>query len=374
MKVDFYRHNLTNIDFKNCLKVLKSLFLTTGPVNLKLENNLRLYFNGMNSATVSSWTAGGHLTLYTLGIKKNDEVITTPLSFVATSNVIEYNNATPIFIDVDKYTGNIDIEKIRSALNSKTKAVLPVHLYGQMVDIQKLRNITPKNILIIEDAAHAFESNFNGIKPGQISNAAIFSFYATKSLTSGEGGAIISSNEKLIEKLRKVRNHGITKSTFERYRKKYEHYDMEFLGFKYNLTDIQASLLLNQLRQAEKLWKRRKLLWEYYDYKITNIKNIDKPRILSNSKHSYYLYTVWVPPRKRDKVLLGLQQKNIGVGVNFRPIHLMRYFKKKYNYKEGDFPNAELIGKRTITLPFYPKLTKVEIDYVCTNLNKLVNY
>lgn len=373
MKVDFYKHNLTNSDLKNCLKVLRSLFLTTGPINLQLENNLAQYFDDMNAVTVTSWTAGAHITLYTLGIKEGDEVITTPLSFIATSNVIEYNNATPVFVDVDSDNGNIDIKQIKNKINSRTKAILPVHLYGQMLDIQKLRDLIPKNILVIEDAAHAFESNYRGIRPGQLSKAAIFSFYATKVLTSGEGGAILTKDKKLANKLRKARNHGISKSAYERHKEKYEHYDMEFLGFKYNLTDIQASLLLNQLCQVERLWKKRKFLWEYYNYKISKIRNVDRPKISSNSKHSYYLYTVWVPPGKRDSILYDLQKRNIGVGVNFRPIHLMTYYRRKYNYKPGDFSNAELIGSRTITLPFYPKLKKEEIDYVCKTLDRLVN-
>lgn len=374
MKVEFYKHNLTNRDMSNCRRVLNSLFLTTGRINDTVEAKLSNYFKVKNAVCVSSWTSGGHITIKSLGIGNKDEVITTPLSFVSTSNIIEYSNGTTIFVDVDKNTGNINLSQVKEKLNKKTKAILPVHLYGQMVDIKKLKKIiSGKNIFIIEDAAHALDAEIDNIKPGQVSDVAIFSFYATKVITSGEGGAIITNNNELASKLKKYRNHGITKSAFQRHVLKYEHYDMEFLGYKYNLTDIQASLLVNQLDLVEQRWKLRKQLWEYYDIKFSSVKNVERPKIVSKSKHSYYLYTIWVPQEKRDYLLNELQNSNIGVAVNFTPIHLMSYYRKKYGYKKGDYPNAELIGSRTITLPFYLKLSKEKINYVVNKVNKLLN-
>jgi dTDP-4-amino-4,6-dideoxygalactose transaminase len=371
-KIEFYKHNISSIDIKECVEVLKSLFLTTGSIVKEFEEKLAAYLDVRYAVGVTSCTDALFLALKGLGIKEGDEVITTPLSFIATANVIEYCGAKPVFVDVESTTGNINVENIERAITSKTKALLVVHLYGQMCDMQKIAAIAKKHSLkVIEDSAHCIEGVRDGIRPGQLSDAACFSFYATKNITSGEGGAVVTNNKDFYNWLLRARQHGMSKSASERYTKKYEHYDMEFLGFKANMNNIQAALLLHQLDRIEELLKKKEKIAQRYDSAFKKNPFISIPAILPSTKHARHIYTIWVDPNKRDNILRLLQDKMIGVAVNFRPIHLMSYYKKRYGYKQGDFPIAEKIGASTITIPLYPKLTSEEVDYIINTINKI---
>ena len=240
-----------------------------------------------------------------------------------------------------------------------------MHLYGQLCDMKKIRRVADKHHLaIIEDAAHAVEAVRDGVKPGGLSDTACFSFYATKNITSGEGGAIITDNEEIAGTLRKLRLHGMSKGAAERYTKRYEHYDMELLGWKYNMDNIQAALLLNQIDNIERNLARREEICNAYEQAFEGVPGVTCMKVLPGSKSGRHLFTVLVPPDKRDTVLGRLQDKGIGVAVNFRAIHLLSYYRQNYGYKRGMFPVAEDIGDRTITLPLYPKLTAEEIEYV----------
>jgi len=371
MKVDFYKHNINVQDKRECLKVLSSMFLTTGSVVAEFEKKFAKYTNNEYTIGVNSCTDALFLVLKYYGIRQGDEVITTPMSFIATSNVIEHCGATPVFVDVEGATGNIDASLIESKITKKTKAILVVHLYGQMCDMKRVRKIADKHsLIVIEDCAHCIEGERDGIKPGNLGDAACFSFYATKNITSGEGGAITCHNKEEAEWYSKARSHGMSKNAAQRYTKRYEHYDMEFLGYKSNMTNIQASLLLNQLDRIDDfLQKKEKISQQYTDGLRQNV-NVQMPSVLENSKHARHLYTIWVAPKKRDVLLDKLQDQGIGVAVNFRVTHLMSYYKKKYGYKLGDYPNAEKIGSSTITIPLYPKLKKAEIEYVINVINQ----
>ena len=221
---------------------------------MDVEEKFAEYLSTNFCVGVSSWTSGNFITLKALGIGFGDEIITTPMSFIATSNTIIQSGAIPVFVDVEEETGNINVEKIESAITEKTKAIIPVHLYGQMCDMKAINEIARKyNLFVIEDAAHCIEGQRDGIGPGQLSDAAVFSFYATKNITSGEGGAIVTNNRDLYEKLIKYRLHGMSKSASERHTAaNYQHWDMELLGYKCNMYDLQASLLEPQLKNIEK--------------------------------------------------------------------------------------------------------------------------
>lgn len=371
-KIEFYKHNISSTDIKTCISVLKSLFLTTGSTVKEFEEKLATYLGVRYAVGVTSCTDALFLALKGLGIKEGDEVITTPLSFIATANVIEYCGAKPVFVDVESTTGNIDVDRIEKAITLKTKALLVVHLYGQMCDMQKITAIAKKNSLkVIEDSAHCIEGIRDGIRPGQLSDAACFSFYATKNITSGEGGAIVTNNKNLYSWLLLARQHGMSKGASDRYTKQYEHYDMEFLGFKANMNNIQAALLLNQLDRIEILLRKKEKIAQRYNSAFKNNPFISIPAVLPNTKHARHIYTIWVDKNKRDDILRLLQERMIGVAVNFRPIHLMSYYKKKYGYKIGDFPVAEKIGASTITIPLYPKLTSEEVNYIIKTLNTI---
>lgn len=372
MKVEFYRHNLGREEIKECLKVLGSLFLTTGKYVDDFEKTLAEYLGTPYAVGLTSCTAALHLSLLAAGVGKGDEVITTPMSFVATSNAVCMANAKPVFVDVEKETGNIDADLIEKAINKRTKAILPVHLYGQMVDMKKIKALAKKyNLAVIEDAAHALEAKRDGIRPGQISFGACFSFYATKSITSAEGGAFGTNSGDVAKMVKKLRSHGITSELAQRIRTGIKTYDVDVLGWKYNMDNLQAALLLHQVKKIEKLWQKREEIAKMYRKAFSKL-GIKMPLEYKNSKHGRHIFPIWVNPKKRDRVLEFLNKNGVGAVVNYPAIHLFSFYKKEFGFKEGMFPNAEEIAKRTISLPLYAKLTKKEVDYVIKIVSQAV--
>ena len=372
MKVEFYKHNLGTDEIKECVKVLQSLFLTTGKYVDDLEETLASYFRTKKAVGLTSCTAALHLSLLAAGVGPGDEVITTPMSFVATTNAIIMCGATPVFVDVEKDTGNIDINLIEKAITRKTRAMLPVHLYGQMVDMKKLLIISKKyKIPIIEDAAHALEAERDGIKPGEKSFGACFSFYATKSITSAEGGAFATQDKKIATLVTKLRSHGITSELAQRIRTGLKTYDVDVLGWKYNMDNIQAALLIPQVKKIERQWRAREKIAKFYRKAFAKI-GIDMPREYENSKHGRHIFPIWVDPKKRDEILEYINGRGVGAVINYPAIHLFSFYRKQFGYKEGMFPNAEQIAKREISLPLYPKLTNREVKYVIDVVAKAI--
>lgn len=371
MKVEFYKHNISQEDTDNVVKVLNSLFLTTGETVEEFEKRFSQYLGCKYTVGVSSCTAALHLSLLAYGIGPDDEVITTPMTFIATANAVIHAGATPVFVDVEPETANINAALIEDAITSRTKAILPVHLYGQMCDMKRIKEIADKHhLIVIEDSAHAIEASRDGVRPAELGDAACFSFYATKSITSGEGGAISTNNEGTAEKLKKLRLHGMSKGAAERYSKRYEHWDMEMLGWKCNMSNIQAALLLNQLQNIEKHWRRREQICRMYEDAFKGNPQIACLGVLPNSKSGRHMFTILVPPEKRDRILWQLQESGVGVAVNYRAIHLLSFYRQTYGYKRGVFPIAERIGDSTITLPLYPKLTNEEVQYVISTVKE----
>lgn len=374
MRIEFYKHNIGQQDIENAIQVLNSIFLTTGEQVAEFEKKFSQYLGCRHTVGVTSCTAALHLSLLAYGVGPGDEVITTPMTFIASANSVLYTGATPVFVDVEPETGNINADLIEHAVTSKTKAILPVHLYGQMCDMKKIREIADKRgLAVIEDAAHAIEAARDGVRPGELSDAACFSFYATKNITSGEGGAASTNKAEIAEKLEKLRLHGMSKGAAERYSKRYEHWDMEMLGWKYNMSNIQAALLLGQLENIDKTWERRESICRMYEDAFGGSPQISCLKVLPGSKSARHLFTILVSPEKRDKILWGLQEKEIGVAINFRTIHLLKYYRETLGYKKGMFPVAEKIGDSTITLPLYPKLTDEEINHVIKIVNQLTS-
>ena len=372
MKIEFYKHNLTQDDKDECMKVLDSVFLTTGSVTKEFEIKFANYISTNYALGLTSCTSALFLALKYFDIKAGDEVITVPMSFIASANSIEHCGAKPVFVDVEPSTGNINCDLIENAITPKTKAIIPVHLYGQMCDMEKIHSIAKKNNLkIIEDACHCIEGSRNGIRPGQLGDAACYSFYATKNLTSGEGGAITCNDSLMYDWLLKARLHGMSKSAADRYTSRYQHYDMELLGYKFNLSNIQASLLVHQLTRLDEYLQRKETIAASYDEGFKKNPNITIPSVLSGTKHARHLYTIWVDPNQRDKYMHTMQEAGIACAVNFRAIHLMTYYKNKYNYSKGNFPISETIGDSTITIPFYPQLNDTEVEFVIKTINSI---
>lgn len=363
MKIEFYRHNIEEEDIQELNKVLHSIFLTTGPITKEFETKFSQYTGLKETIGLTSCTAALHLSLLALGIGEGDEVITTPMTFIASATSILHAGAKPIFVDVEKDTGLMDVNKIESVITKRTKAILPVHLYGTMVDMVGLRKIADKyNLKVIEDCAHCIEASRDGIRPGDLSDAACYSFYATKNLACGEGGAVATNNLEIAKKIRILRTHGMSKEAADRYTSTYTHWDMTELGWKYNMFDVQAALLTKQIQRIDDYWKQRNHIIEIYNSEFKNCNNITIPSIVG--KGANHLYTIWVQKEKRDFILQALQEKSIGVAVNYRAIHNLSFFKNTYNFKSNDFPVADDIGNRTITIPLYPKLKEIEIQYI----------
>ena len=314
---------------------------------------------------MSSCTSALFLCLAALDLKDGDEVITTPLTFIATANAALHLGAKPVFVDVEPDTGNLDVTGVPAAITERTRAVIPVHLYGLMADIQSLAPICrDAGIELIEDSAHAAEPMRDGLRPGQKSMAACFRFYATKNLTCGEGGAIATNSQELGEQLRRLRQHGMSKGAAERYTARYQHWDMVELGYKANLSDIQSALLLHQLPRLEDQLRRREEIARRYEAAFSGIDGLSFPIVPAGVRSARHLFTIWVPPQHRDRSLSMLQDKGIGVAVNYRAIHLLSYYRKRFGFEPGMFPIAERIGDSTITVPLYPAMTDQQVDTV----------
>lgn len=374
MRIEFYKHNIGDDEISGLIETLQSIFLTTGPKTKLFEQRFAEYLRVKYCVGTTSWTMGAFITLKALGIGPRDEVITSPMTFIATPNSILHCGASPVFVDVEPETGNINCNLIEEVITPRTKAIIPVHLYGQMCDMKRLRDIADKhNLIIIEDCAHCIEGERDGVKPGQLSDAAVFSFYATKNIACGEGGAVVTNDKSLHSALLKYRLHGMSKDAASRYTGIYQHWDMELLGYKCNMFDIQAALLLGQLEMIETYLARKEEIAQQYLRAFDIIEHIDYPKVLPNSKHAHHIFTIWTPRGTRDKILDYLSEKEIGVAVQFRAVHLLKYYRDTFGFKKGIFPVAEEIGDRTLTLPLYPKLKQQEIDEVICSIEQAID-
>ena len=372
MQVPFYRHSLFPENAQLVAKVLETPFLTSGPIGKEVEAQLCEYFGTKHAKLVNSWTNGAVATLLAMDIGPGDEVIVPAMTFISTANVVELVGAKPVFIDCDPETLLITPELIKGAITKKTKAIIPVHMYGQMCDVKAIKDMLPKDqrISIIEDCAHTFEAKFNGERPGKYSDAAIFSFYATKNVTCGEGGAIITNDSNLFERIIQAILHGMSAGAADRFKAgQYKHWGMEHLGTKANLPDLLACFLPEQIRTVDSRLKERETIAQRYESTLKKTK-IRYPKKLDNIVHSRHLFPIHVGSQNRDKVLLTLGESNIGATVNYRAVHSMSYYSKKYGYQENDFLTSFSWGSGTLSIPLFPGMTTAEQDYV---IDVLVN-
>ena len=372
--VPFYRHDLDKSYAAAVADVLNSPFLTTGGVAKAVEAQLCAFFGAPHAVLVNSWTNGAVAALLALGIGPGDEVIVPAMTFIASANVVELVGAKPVFVDVDADTLMLTPAGVKAAANANTRAVIPVHLYGQMCDVRALRAALKDrpDIAIIEDCAHSFESTLNGHPPGVFSDAAIFSFYATKNVTCGEGGAIITRRTDLFESILQTRTHGMSAGAIDRFTKnRYRHWDMIRLGTKANLPDLLASLLPRQIATArERLPLREARARRYTEAFSGNA--IRLPKNQPNSVHAHHLFPIHVPAKVRDGALQVLNDHGIGTTVNYRSVPTVTYYRERYGYTADDFPVSYDWGEGTISLPLFPSMTQEEQDYVIDAVNELV--
>jgi UDP-4-amino-4-deoxy-L-arabinose-oxoglutarate aminotransferase len=373
MKVDFYKHSIPLSSVKNLKKILNSDIITYGKVGESVEKKIAKYLGVKNVILTSSWTTGAIITLLSLKLKKNDEVIIPSMTFSATANVVEILGAKAVFVDVEKETLLANYNQIVKKINKKTRAIIPVHLYGNMFDTKKLNRYIKKkrlDIHIIEDSAHAFESSIKGYRSGKWSTAAIFSFYATKNITCGEGGAIATNDNKLAKKLKKLRSFGLSQTALEKYKsKKYNDIDMQDLGINAKLPDLLSFLLLPQIRNINKNLLKRKKIYENYQLLLKNV-NVDIPKISENCLSAFHIFVIAVKNNKRDEIINYLKKKKIGCSVHYKPVHQLTYYRKKYKLENQSFPISTKWGKNCITLPFHLKLTLKDQYYVIKTLRK----
>jgi len=355
--VPFYEHDLGQPELDEIADVFAGPILTTGDKVAEFERAFADYLGRRHVLGVTSCTGALHMALLALNIGPGDEVITTPMTFVATSTAIMEAGARPVFVDVEPDTGNLDARLVEASITPRTRAILPVHLYGLMCDMRALREIADRfRLAIIEDCAHCVEGARDGVRPGELSDSACFSFYATKNLTCGEGGAIATDRDDLIERLRLLRLHGMTKTAADRHREGYVHWDVTMLGWKYNMDNIQAAILMPQLRRLEaKLHERERLAGRYTEI-LSAISGVKIPASRPNAIHARHLFPVFVDATERDRLIAELTKRRIGTVVNYRAIHRLKYFSETLGYRDGDFPVAEGIGAETISLPFYPTM------------------
>src|SRR4029077_17681568 len=373
-KVPFYRHGLDSTYAQAVADVLDSQYLTTGAVSQAVEADICRFFDVPHAVLVNSWTNGAVATLLALGIGPGDEIIVPAMTFIASANVAELVGAKPVFVDVDPDILVLTPAKVKAALTPRTRAIIPVHLYGQMCDVRALRAVIADRpeIAIIEDAAHSFESSYDGDLPGTHSDAAIFSFYATKNISCGEGGAIITRRPDLFEAVLQTRLHGMSAGAVDRFAKdRYQHWDMVRLGTKANLPDLLAALLPRQIATVRERWKRREDIARRYENAFAG-NAIRLAKVLPGAVSARHLFPVHVPPRIRDRALQALNEQGIGTTVNYRSVPTLTYYRQKYGYTAGDFPVSYDWGEVTITLPLFPSLTAEEQDYVIANVLDVV--
>jgi len=357
---------------------LKSGWLGTGPKVHKFEQMFKEY-KGVNFAmALNSCTAALHLSMLAIGINHGDEVIVPTMTFSATANAVIHTGARPVFVDCEKDTMNIDPEDIERKITSKTKAIIPVHFAGRPCNMNDIMDIAEKHSLkVVEDSAHAIEAEYHGKKTGTFGDIGCFSFYVTKNIVTGEGGMAITDNEDYANKIKILALHGMSKDAWKRFSDEgYKHYQVVYAGFKYNMMDIQAAIGIHQLPRVDKYWKTRQKIWNQYNEAFKELPVFTPAPVDPNTRHSYHLYTLLLSidhlKITRNQFLDEMTKRNIGVGVHYIALHLHPYYQEKLGYKRGNFPNAEWISDRTVSIPLSAKLTGEDVEDVVQAVRKIL--
>ncbi|GFZ77927.1 UDP-4-amino-4,6-dideoxy-N-acetyl-beta-L-altrosamine transaminase [Compostibacillus humi] len=373
------RQWVTDDDINSVIKVLKGDYLTTGPLVPKFEEAIAEYVGADYAVAFSSGTSALHAACFAAEIGKGDEVIVSPITFVASANCVLYQGATPVFADIDPKTYNIDPNQIESKITSKTKAIIPVDFTGQAVDMDNIKKIADRyGLHIIEDAAHALGSEYKGRKIGSLADMTEFSFHPVKPITAGEGGVITTDNEEFYKKLQLFRSHGITKNKKDFFDSDGPwYYEQQALGYNYRITDIQCALGLNQLNHISKFLYRRRKIADRYNQAFCGMQEVNIPFEAEYSNSGWHLYILRLNMNllqaDRKDIFEALQAENIGVNVHYIPVYYHPYY-KKLGYKKGLCPNAEKLYEDMITLPLFPKMTDQDVEDVIAAVKKVIGY
>lgn len=378
MKVDFYRHSLTSADAEKIGRVLATPFITTGSVGRSVEAQLAAYFGTRYAALANSWTNGALAVLLAMDIGPGDEVVVPAATFISSANVVELTGAKTVFADVDPGTLLLTPATLAPALSARTRAVMPVHMYGQMCDMPGLRTLLDAQpgakgrISLIEDCAHCFEGSRDGVKPGQIGDVAVFSFYATKNVTCGEGGAIITGDEDLNRRILEARLHGMSAIAVDRFQGgRYNAWDMMRLGTKANLPDLLAALLPDQIATIDQRLPDRTAIAERYRAEFADgpLRLVQQVPGCISAEH---IFPIAIPGGRRDDAIHALNAQGVSVTVNYRSVPGTTYYRSRYGDLSSQYPVSLQWGLDTLTLPLFPSMTEAEQAHVVAAVKRVV--
>ena len=370
--------DLREDDIQAVTATLRSGWIGTGPKVAAFEEAFRTYVGAKYAMALNSCTAGLHLAMIAVGVKPGDEVVTCPMTFASTANVITHLGARPVFVDCDRETLCIDPAQVPARITAKTRALVPIHFAGRAADMTRLRALAAEHeVRLVEDAAHAIETIHRGEKIGAIGDCTVFSFYVTKNVVTGEGGMVTTDDPEIADWIKVAGLHGLSRDAWKRYSDEgFKHYEVIFPGFKYNMMDIQASLGIPQLARAEENLTRRETIWARYAEAFAELPLRIPPEPATGDRHARHLFVILLELERltmgRDEVLEALHAERIGTGVHYRALHLHPYYRETYGYRAGDFPNTEWVGERTLSLPFSSKLTDQDVADVIAAVQKVL--
>jgi len=365
-------------DIEAVVDSLKSNWISKGPKTGEFEKRFAEYIGVKHAIALNSCTAGLHIALLAAGVGAGDEVMTTAMTFAASANVIIHCGATPVLVDIDPKTMNIDPAKIEEKITAKTKAIIPVHLAGLPCEMDEIMVIAKKySLFVLEDAAHGTYTKYKDRMVGTIGDAAAFSFYATKNLATGEGGMVMTNDDELANKMRVLSLHGMSRNAWNRFSEKGSwYYEIEYPGYKYNMTDIQAAMGMTQLAKLESMQARREVIWQRYNATFSKLPEIEVPTDFAYARHARHLYMIRLNLDKltvdRAAFIELLKEENIGTSVHYIPLPYHPYYRDTFGYKPGDFPKTEALYERIISLPLYPRMSDTDVQDVIEAVQRVI--
>ena len=381
MRTEFLPYHLPSIgqgEIDAVIDTLRSGWLTTGPKVKRFEAAFAAAVGVPHAIAVNSRTAGIHLGLEAFGVGRDDEVIVPTFTFAATAEVVVYLSARPVLVDCQRDTYNVDPEAVESAVTSRTRGLIPVHFGGQACDMDEILEIARcHRLAVIEDAAHALPASYRGRPIGGIGEITCFSFYATKTLTTGEGGMVTTRDAAAADRMRSMGLHGISRDAWKRYMADGSwYYEILQPGFKYNLTDLAAGIGIEQLRRQDEFRQARAHIAERYTAAFASLEEVRLPTVLPDREHAWHLYVIEIDPTRlrinRNGFIIALREQGIGTSVHFIPLHLHPYYRDRFGFKPTDFPNALAAFERVLSLPIYPAMTDQDVDDVISAVGRLV--
>lgn len=377
-KIPFFAPSIGEEEIESVVETLRSGWLTTGPKVKQFEDAFAERVEARHAVAVNSATSALHLALEAIGVSAGDEILVPTLTFASTAEVVVHLGARPVLVDCRPDTLNIDPDKIEAKITPRTKAVIPVHYGGQPCDMDRILEIArARGLRVIEDAAHALPARFGDRMVGTIGDITCFSFYANKTITTGEGGMITTDHDALAERMRMMSLHGISKDAWKRFSAEGSwYYEVQAPGYKFNMTDIAASLGIHQLARCDEFWEARRRCAQLYDEGFSDVPEVAVPHVEFNVQHSRHLYVIQLQLQRlsidRNRFIQEMNGTGIGTSVHYTPLHMHPYYRKTFGYQPDDLPVAKSVYERIISLPIYPKMSDDDVDYVIETIKRIV--